>query len=76
VRVKLPDFTPRVATQYILQGDSQLASTVTLNGQTFTPANIVNGANAITATAAQACTDNIVTIPANSVMMLVFTAQK
>ena len=72
VHVTLPDFKPRTATQYLLQSNAIDSSQATLNGQQLTMDNIGKGANAIAAAHAEACTDNILTMPPYSVMLVTF----
>ena len=71
-RVTLADFTPSSATQYLLQSDSVDSTQATLNQKTLTTSNIGQGADAIAATPAQACKDNIITVPPYSVMLVTF----
>ena len=71
-RVTLADYKPVSAASFTLEGASYDATTATLNGQTFSMTNIVNGASAIAPQAAQACSDNVVKLPPYSVTLLVF----
>ncbi len=71
-RVTLSDFAPSSATQYLLQSSSIDSTQATLNGATLTTSNIGQGPNAIAATHAEACKDNIITVPAYSVMLVTF----
>jgi hypothetical protein len=71
VRLKVAGFTPKAASQYQLTGSSYTGTDVSLNGQKLTPANIDQGAQAIPPQRAEGCVDNIVQVPALTVMMLV-----
>lgn len=77
VRLKLTGYAPTTAARYQLVGAALDANVMTLNGQSFTPASLANGANAIAAVATtDACTDNVVTLPAVSVTLLNFGTAK
>ena len=71
-RVTLSDFNPSSATQYLLQSNALDSTQATLNGTTLTANNIGKGADAIAATPVDACQNSIITVPADSVLLLTF----
>jgi hypothetical protein len=72
VRLQIAGYTPSAAQSYVLQGDGYVSTNITLNGTTLSMSNIGLGEKAIAPAAAQACTDNVMTLPAYSVTLLVF----
>lgn len=76
VRLKLSDYTPSAAAQYQMVGQSLQGTSVTLNGNTLTGTNITQGNAAISMQATtNACTDNVIQLPALSATMLLFAAK-
>ena len=72
VRLTLTDFVPKRAGQYVLAGSALQASDLTVNGQQLTQANIATAYQTIQPAAAQACADNVVTLPPYSVSLFIF----
>jgi hypothetical protein len=72
VRLKLSDFAPVRASQYVISGPQLQGKAVRLNGGQLTEANIGLGDKAIAAVAAEACVDNTVTVPPFSVSLINF----
>lgn len=72
VHLKLADFTPYSAQQYVVQGTGYSADSMTLNGKTPTMAQLMSGAQAIEAMPASPCGDTTVTVPAYGAVFVVF----
>lgn len=73
VRLTLNGCTPVVGSQYNLVGTGYQTKDVTLNNATFNTTNIAQGANAIAPIAAEACSDNIISIPPYAIYVLIFS---
>lgn len=75
VRLQLPDFKPVRARQYNVVGTAMQGTDVSINGNQLTQSNVTLGDAAVAANVAQACTDNVFTVPALSVNIVVFTTK-
>lgn len=77
VHLTLKGYTPVSASQYNLVGTAYQSGTVTINNMQLTDVDITQGADAVPAASAPSCSDNVITLPAYSVNLVVFkkTAQ-
>ena len=73
VRLQLADYKPTRAAQWNVVGSTIQGTDVNVNGTTLTESIVAAGQTAVPSATAQACTSNIVTLPALSVNVIAFT---
>jgi hypothetical protein len=73
-QLTLADYAPKQAHRYQLMGQKALATTITLNDQTFTPDAMSRGAQAIASVpTTDACADTVLTLPPMSVTFMIYS---